>query len=284
MPFCPCNEFDYLMSDGLAIGGSATVTSSIVEGGINLGGSALVDVTNVSYDGLIAVWPLDELGNGTPDEYQDRGSFGLHGTAGEIAPALASGVFCLNCNYFSETEDLNGSYISLPADNLSVNHKFSVSCWVKIEDIYKPRMIFSRGYQDDSGNEWAFYLGYSYLNHLVASVQMNSGIVYEAYSTTMMEQGRFYHVATCFEPASHLKVFIDGIEEATESVTESETEAVANGSYFGRFNLGGYPTCYLQEVRLYPDCQTEDYWAAEHDNFCSPLFYSIGTEENPSYS
>lgn len=283
MTFCPCNTFSEIATGGFTIGGSATVTSTnvTVSGGMKIGGSASVSIGGLVYDEII-IYPLDEVGAGVAGEYRDRGIYALHGT-GIVSPTIVDGVFCLPASYFEE-EVFSGNSISLPADPFSTSSELSVSMWVKLFELYKPRALYSRGYQDTDGNEWVFYVGTSWLNHIVCSVQMFGNIVYECYSNITLDLDRNYHIACTFKPASQMEIFIDGVSRGSEPITESTTLTNANGGFIGQWNIAAFPTCNLQELRIYPSINDANYWEAEHDNFCSAGFFSVGSEENPLYS
>lgn len=284
MSGCPCNLYLIPVSGGAVSGGSADVTDSAIRGGVVCGGSARCWIATDPYDGLEAIWPLDEAGDGTADEYRDRARHQLHGTGGDVVPELADGVFCLSSQYFEEDTDTGvGSYIELPPDTLSVNHAFTVSCWLRTSDRFKPRIIYSRGFEDEDGNKWQFTLGYGWIRHVTASIQVidsdGEPVTYEAFSAETLEENVNYHVAATWEPGVGLQVFVDGVPGSLYEVEETETVASDAGGYFGRWNLGAYPTAYVQEVRLWPDVKSEDFLAAEHDNFCDSTFYTVGSEE-----
>lgn len=279
MPACPCNVFNVVASGGFTLGGSTTITDSIVSGGFVLGGSATVTKVGVTYDGLIAVYPLDE----STGQFLDRGPYALHGTSGAIRPTLDTGVFCLPSSKFEEDDSFNGASINLPIDPMGPSQQFSVSCWVKLNSFYKQRTLYARGYEDLSGNTWTFTLGYSVANHLVATVQLSDGTEYSAFGS-ILENDRFYHVAVECKTGQEIDVYVNGSFAGYIDLPALDLMPLANGSYFGRHGVGSYPTCNLQEFRIYPGCPGQAYWQAERDNLCSPAFFSIGAEETPSLS
>jgi|GEM_PF-4318037 len=278
-----CNVIRLPASGGVVVGGSATVTDSIVGGGVVCGGSALVEIRQDPYDGLEAVWPLDEVGSGVEGEYKDRSRHQLHGTGGLQVPERIEGVYCLGAQQFTEGEDGSGSYITLPADDLPTDHEFSVSCWIRCDLQYSPRTFYSRGFEDEAGNQWQFSLGYGWINHVVAAIQViNSDgelVTYEAFSNTTLELERNYHVAATWQPGVGLRCFVNGVAGDLYEVPETATAESTNGGYFGRWNMASYPTGMLQEVRLHPCVRSADWLLAEYHNFCDSSFYSVSTEE-----
>src|SRR5690606_4880743 len=79
---CSCNSFNEFATGGVDLGGSATVTDTIIRGGIDVGGSGFVG-TGHPWDGMEAVWPLDGSYDGTADEVLDVGPHSFHGFAGD---------------------------------------------------------------------------------------------------------------------------------------------------------------------------------------------------------
>lgn len=272
------------MSGGVRCGGSADVSDSIIRGGVVCGGSALVAIVQDPYDGLEAIWPLDEAGDGTSGEYKDRSRHQLHGTGGVQVSERIEGVYCLYAQQFTEAEDGAGSYIVLPADDLPTEHEFTVSCWIRCDLQFAPRTFYSRGFEDENGNQWQFSLGYGWINHVVAAIQVvNSDgelVTYEAYSDSPLEVDRCYHVAATWQPGVGLRCYVNGVAGDLFEVPETATAESTAGGYFGRWNGGSYPTGMLQEVRLHPCVRSAEWLLAEYHNFCDPSFYSVGEEES----
>ncbi|MEX1040183.1 MAG: LamG domain-containing protein [Pirellulaceae bacterium] len=268
---CNCNNWHEISSGGLTAGASATITVEQVEGGVICGGSAVVDMPQYVYDGMAGVWPLNETGNGTIDEYKDRSQFKIHGTGGEglasRTPSSDNGVFCLSAANFNSS---SSQYISFPADSIKTTGTFTVSAWIKLENKYFPRMIFSRG---------CFSIGYSFLNHLVANLKTENNdavISTDCYSLETMQPDKFYHVAATYNGSS-LSVYING--NLSNSVSISGSTAEPTMGYHGRWASGGYHYGLLQEVRLHSMARNSAWLQAEHSNFCNGNFYSIGDEE-----
>lgn len=283
---CGCNFWNEVSSGGAVCGGSATVSVDQREGGVVCGGSALVDILNDPYDGLEAIWPLDEAGAGVADEYQDRANHQLHGTGGGgnalYVPDTEGGVFCLPAASFDGT---TREFITIPADTLAVDHGFTVSAWLRIDTMFSPRMIYSRGQDDGTANKWVFTFGYSFVNHLMAGIHTTDGTtdsISEAYSSQLMQEDKFYHVASSWD-GSAVRLYINGSADGSMDTTNGQTVAQTNGGRFGSWNNGAFHTGTLQEVRLHPEAKSAAWLKAEHDNFCDSGFYVIGDEEVLGY-
>ncbi|WDI41817.1 LamG domain-containing protein [Bremerella sp. P1] len=271
---CSCNQFTETTSGGVKAGGSASVSDTVVRGGVVLGGSALVAVPSQDGDGYIFVYPLDAQYDGTSGEVDDVAS-GLDGTAGGLEyPTLDDGVYCLGSNNFADNE-----YISLPADNLSGN-SFSVSAWVKINGYYRERVWYSRGFNTVGGDQWSIRFGHSVINNVWASVQTADG-EFHCFSSGTMQRERWYHVACSFDGSS-LKVYINGVLGGTTAVTGSLV-ALGNTSYIARYNNGiGLNDGNLQELRMVPDAKPAAWFLAEYENFCASGWYLVSPTETIS--
>lgn len=279
---CSCNSFNEFATGGVDLGGSATVTDTIIRGGIDVGGSAFVD-TGHPWDGMEAVWPLDGSYDGTANEVLDVGPHSFHGFAGDgtgnYCPAQDDGVFCLSSQYFGGRD-----WITFPPDGLESGQGFAVSCWVKIdpEHFYAPRVLFSRGFETASGDKWVFTLGYSFIHHVWAQVQLvgsDGDQYYEAYTVERMQQDQWHHVAASWRPGGSLRVYLDGIEGASIETAELATVALVNNNYAGRWNEGAYPVANIQDIRLHPVERSPGWFKAEHDNYCDRSFYFVGPVE-----
>ncbi len=248
-------------------------------GGCSAGGSALVEVANDVWDGFAGVWPLDEEGDGSTDEFQDRSRSNLHGTGGDgsdlsLVPTRDSGVYCQFSQHFVQRQ-----YITLPPDNIPMDQGFSVSLWGKINTYNVPRCFFSRGHTTTSGDEWAFSLGYTFLNQIEARVQIlgldGAAKTYSAVGSTWLSEDQWYHLAASWEPGIGLKLYLNGEQDGQKSVPESLLQPVSSESYFGRWNDGSHLTGNLQDVRLHPVVRSEAWFAAEYQSYCGS-FLTVG--------
>ena len=283
---CGCNSYTITPSGGLVAGGSPTISDTIISGGIIAGGSAAVDLVGDPWDGMAAVWGLDESGNGTSGEYIDHSRAALNGTGGggdsDLCPSVTDGVFCLDAQEFSD-----GEYISIPRDGIAATQAFTVSMWIKITDFHKQRRFFSRGYDDTSDHDWVCSLGHSVANHLWGQVQCNvDGTTTEidAWSSSLMARDRWYHIAMTWQPGSALKVFIDGVQVGSTDTTATTTVTYGNSGYIARWNRATGLGADIMDVRLHPVARDAAYLKAEHDNYCSSSFYSVGDQESAVFS
>lgn len=278
MTFCPCNTFNEIASGGLSAGSSATVVTDIREGGVSAGGSASVWMGGNTWDGFAAVWPLSESSTGAAGEFVDLTANNLDGTGGggntSFLTSLDAGVFCLDSQLFA-----NRDFIHFPRD--TITGEFSVSMWIKRTDnSFGERWFFSRGV-DTATTKWNFALGLSYVGQLHAKLQLNDDPdeVARVYSSSKLISERWYHVAATWTPQDKLKLYLDGV-----LVDETDTEQASivafsgtNHSQAGKLNTGGSFQGNIQEIRLKPAAETAAYFLAEHDNFCNPTFYSLGS-------
>jgi len=264
---CGCNIFTVSVSGGLVIAPKALIVVEQIQGGATLGGSAFIDLYNDIFDNFSGLWPLSEQGVGDPQEYIDLSRKQLHGSGGSLQPTLSTNVGCLPCQVFAETSLGIGESITLPPDLIPAD--FSVSMWIQMSRKYAQRTFYSRG-----SNPYTFQLGYSFLNHIVASLYTDQGF-FEVYSDRL-ELDRNYHIA-CSYNGSLLNLFIDGELVDSLSVTGTPYEITEDG-FFGRLNNAGYPDCKIQEVRLWSFAQDESWFTAERENFCGSL-YEVGELE-----
>lgn len=263
--WCGCNSTQDTGTGGYRIGGSADVTDSKSSGGYYISGAAIVDVVQDTYDGYAALWPLHD----GPLQYTDLSRFELHGFS-STPPVQTPGVFCSDGQYF---DGLQSQYIEYPQDSMIVQ-PFTVSCWISIDELYRPRIIYSRGYDDTDGNRWTFTLGYSYLNHIICSINTEFG-KHECFSLSMLSQDKWYHVAASYTGTS-LQVYVNGVLEGESAVPD--IIAAGNGGYMGRWLHGGYMTGSIQEVRLHPVARSTDWLRCEYENFCDSSFVTVGDE------
>ena len=274
MVFCACNPIEEISSGGIKAGGSALVTVDTVEGGVSLGGCALVSVSPDVWDDFHFVLPLDEAGNGTPDEYRDRTKHNLHGTggAGDMCPTIDLGVFCQPSQYFDGRD-----FISIPEDNLDISDGFTISLWVKMERRFEERAFYTRGGIED---DWNFTIGQSYLNHIWARIRLSGDeeeVTHYVFSERLQLE-TWYHIAVTWIPQSSLGVLVNGIPHATIETPQTSTLASSGaGGYIGRKQAQSL-TGNIQEVRLQP-VRDEAWLEAEHASFCDAGFVVEGDEE-----
>lgn len=256
-------------------------------GSLLAGGGAIVSIADDAWDGMAGLWPLNELGDGTEDEFQDRTRNELHGQGGDgtdiaLVPVRDQGVFCQPSQHFVERQ-----FITLPPDHLSMSQGFTVSLWGKIETFYQPRIFFSRGHTTPDGDEWVFTIGHTFLNWVTASVQTlalnGTKTTYTAYGATTLAQNQFYHLAASWTPELGLKLYVNGVQDGTFAVSDVLLQPLTNESYFSKWNGGGYLTGNVQDVRLHAEPKSAAWLLAEFQNYCLNGFFVVGDEQTPTH-
>jgi hypothetical protein len=262
------NKYDEEMSGGVTLGVAARVTDNLIYGGLAGSGTAIVSVLTQALEEYIFVYPLDETSGPT---YIDHGPRGLDGSG---TATVDDGIFCSASQHF----DGQLEYITLPYDNYG--GPFTVTAWVKLEDIFYSRLWYTRGHSTQS-DKWQFCQGHSFVNHLLGRVQNTDSTAMEAYSSTMMDADKWYHCATSWD-GSAFRQHIDGIDEGTTDGT-GEAVRATNGGYIGRYE-GSQPfRGNLQELRLYAGIRSTAHLKAEFDNWCNAEFYHVSKKILPTW-
>ncbi|WP_254510430.1 LamG domain-containing protein [Anatilimnocola floriformis] len=250
----------------------------VTNGGILWGGSARYRVADDAYDGYEMVQPLNETATGAAGDYQDRTIHDLDGRGGDatdpdLVPDVDDGVFCLPSQHFDGRQ-----FITLDSDNMITTQPFAVSMWAKVETYYKPRRFFSRG---------NFAFGYDFLNRLDAICYTADMPDDDKFCTgsTALSQNQWYHVAANWKPGTGMKVFLNGVQDGSKAISETEL-APAGASYLSRFGEPGSSSIEgnLQEVRLHPRERSAAWFLAEFENICDyENFLEFSGEENSSW-
>lgn len=257
-------------------------SSPATNGGVVAGGRALVSVADDPWDGMAGVWPLDELGNGSADEYEDRTRHALHGRGGDgrdisLVPTRDQGVFCQPSQHFDGRQ-----FITLPPDTIRMDQGFSVSLWARIQTFYVPRTFFARGHTSTSGDEWVFSIGYSFLNQLETKVQTlgldGTKRTVIATSSTLLDRDQWYHLAASWQPGVGLKVYVNGVLVGSKASADVLLQPLTNESYFSKWQAASHITGNMQDVRLHPEVRSAAWFKAEFDAYCGD-FVTIGDEE-----
>jgi hypothetical protein len=287
--FCGCNPINETPSGGAVASGSATVelVTDRMLGGIVCGGSARVDVPTQCLDEYELFYCLVEDGNGTPDEYQDSSPYGHHGQGdegeAEFTPTQDDGLFCSTSQRFEGRQ-----YITGPSDRIGPASPITVSLWGLNSQFYSDRAFYSRGKAMIEGETgWTLVLGHTFLNTVTASVQVvgvdGEWLTYTAWGTNWLPLDTWHHYAVVWRPGESLTVYVDGDEEGSVAVTETNL-VPSEGNYVGRWNDASYLTGNVQELRVVPVARSAEWLLAEHDNFCSNDFYAVGGVETVRYS
>lgn len=263
------------------------LSSQTTTGGVVAGGSAIVEIAGDPWDGMAAIWPLNELGDGTEDEFEDRSRNELHGRGGNgadiaLVPLKDQGVFCQPSQHFDSRQ-----FITLPPDHVGMSQGFTVSLWARIESFYQQRIFFSRGHTTPEGDEYCFTLGHSFLNQVMASVQTLSlngtKTIYTAYGSTMLVQNQFYHFAASWEPGTGLNLYVNGVIQGTKAVSDVLLQPLTNENFMSRWNSGGYITGNMQDVRFHPQVRSAAWLLAEFQNYCQNGFFVVSGEGTPTH-
>ena len=235
---CGCNFFEELGSGGAALGGSAVVYHShiFMEGGAAANGSAYVDVVQDPWDGMEAVWPLDELGTGAAGEYKDRTRHQYHGTGGGEIPEQEVGVFCLNCQNFN-----GDSWINVPADSLGTTQPLTISLWAKVEGFYQQRVFYSRGHTDGT-HDWVSMFGHSVANHAWLRLNTTDGTIEEQENgfSDMLSLNKWYHLAASWD-GDKIRMFVNGDLQQEWDATNDTLVELGSSGFLGAINAAGSP-------------------------------------------
>lgn len=285
---CGCNIFTEDTSGGVMCGGIAAVYHSRVymEGGAKGGGRAFVDVVGEVFDGMEAVWHLQEAGTGAVDEFIDSSPWGNHGTGGDgtagTCPTREEAIFCLYVQAFDGTNDL----ISFDPDTIGNNQDFAVSAWVRPDGFFAQRSWFTRGHESNP-NKLVFSLGDSVMHHVHAIfAHNNDGTTdeFHAFSSTTLTQDQWYHIGVSWNTTDkRCKIYINGVLDATsESHSTKRLQPLQNEGYAGKINNSKSVEGGMIELRLHPEERDATWWAAEHDNWCDGDFVLVSERETPT--
>ncbi len=167
----------------------------------------------VVYSNYVCVTPLDEDGDGTAGEYQDRTINNHDGTGKGNVPVLDSGAFCL------PSQKLRGrDWIEF---NFGGYTNFSCSFLAKIDDrLNQAGIWFSQG---------NIALGFSFLRYprlLWRTAGTDLTIkTHEKWGSTLLTAETFYHCAMSYN-GTMLTVYVNGekeFEQAAGNLVEPST-------------------------------------------------------------
>lgn len=271
---CAGCSLDATGSGGFTLSGSADVRSNIFyatgSGTFLLSGRGIPSLEGEVFDDFVARYRLDD----DSTTFLDSSPNELHGTSTN-PPSLVTGLLCQGASRFEEEENGTGNYITLPLDPIASDKEWSVSLWVKLEDTFHPRTLYSRGH-NELGNRWVFSLETSLINHIVLSVNTDEG-TFDAFSDSTLSVNRWYHVAVSVK-GSTMKTFINGVEQTTYEF-EGTPLPLTNGGYIGRKNNGGHPTASMNRLHVWHEAKPAEWFLAEYQNICLPGWVLIGEEE-----
>jgi len=265
---CICRAFTETPSGGLQAGGSCIESHDTITGGLSAGGSARVEIAGDVYDGFEAMYPLDEIGAGVTDEYEDLAGHELHGTGQQAPnyPERETGVYCLYCQNFN-----GDSLIRAPVDTMT-NQPFSISHWSKIDDEWNAGVFLERG-----TSTRATRISYSIIRHLFFEVYHDDSSTIT--NSTTLQRDAFYHIAVEYD-GSNITIYINGVQDGQLETTE-DIVSPTEYNQFGK--IGCYGT--MQELRIYPEAKGINWFLTEWRNFCQAGFVEEGEYEvSPIYS
>lgn len=266
------------------------VSTNNSNGGVVVGGCALVDVVADPWDGMTCVLPLDEVSDGTEDEFVDRTRNHFNGQGGDIpasvddvfdattCPTLDNGVFCQPSQHFDGRQLIN-----VEQDNITGNHDFTVSLWSRFELFGKTRTFYSRG-SDDGTNQYVLAFGHNFLNSPQATFRTlgdaGSAIDQVVQSAEFLTVGTWYHLAVTYSHNT-VKLYVNGELVRTLAI-DGDLINLGNGCFLAQTNGTANLQGNLQEFRLHPVARSANWLKAEYDSFCEyfvedegdvPLFY-----------
>ena len=266
MSSCGCGSIYHIGSGGYKFGGSAVIAWDIREGGISFGGAAGVINPADVYDGYLLACPLNE-----PEAPYHDYSRTQRDCVSDSSPESSDGVFCLPSLHYTRENGI-GQLVSFAKDDHQGNLSFS--CWINLDDNYREKAIFTRGYRSN-GNECVFSVSTSFINHLVCSIVTDAGS-FAVYSDKTLETGRWYHVAAVYDGIS-IQLFVNGVSNNSLAVTGIPFR-MNNDGWIGSRDKGAYLTGNIQEVRLSSEVRDEDWFAMERANYCGSLVVTGGEE------
>jgi len=268
--YCSCFSIDIDGTGGAIAGGVADVVGpELITGGCIAGGcGADIDIVDRPYDGLEAIYPLNESGSGVADEFKDRTTHLLHGQGGDgtatQVPTQDDGIFC-QCSQLMAGRQ----FIKFAEDSIPITQDCALSGWAKITSFGKERSLFTRGVATA-----AFSLQHNFFNGVQAIV--NTDVAeYQGFGETIPTLEKWTHFSASLD-GGNLNVFLDGVLEESLPVVESSTVSYQGGNYAGKYESAGFPVGNLQELRVFPDKRDANWFKAERDNFCSAGFFVIG--------
>lgn len=266
MSNCGCGSIQHVMTGGIKFGGNTVITFDQREGGIEFGGSAVVINPDDIFDGFLMYCPLNE----SEAPYKDYSRLGRD-AASTASPESSEGVFCLPSAHYTMERGV-GQLVQFDQDDHVGTLSFS--CWINLDDTYREKGIFSRGWRNN-GNECVFAISTSWLNHLVATIATDAGS-FAVYSDKILETGRWYHIGAVYDGGA-LQLFINGVEN-NGVIVHGLPFRQNNEGYIGSRDRGAYLTGNIQEVRLSAEVRDADWFLLEKLSYCGSLVITGGEE------
>jgi hypothetical protein len=133
------------------------------------------------------------------------------------------------------------------------------------------------------------------MNHLIARFNMTDGTTttqFIAASRNTLQASKWHHIAVSFDKGAGKAItYIDGSADFTSDITNTNPlVSVTNEGYMGKTgqsgffmsSFGGALDGNCLEVRLFPEAHDENWFSAEHNNWCDSTFLLVGDEETVS--
>jgi Concanavalin A-like lectin/glucanases superfamily len=282
---CGIAIFTYTGSGSVVVAGGALYTFNPINlkgSGGCLAGSCAAVSTNKLWEGYFGVFHLKEAGKGTANEYHN--STHLQGGTALFPP---NNPLQNQSNLWNEDQLFSGQQaITIPMDTLAngCSQNYSVSFWFKPTGLYATRTIFSRGTQlnSDNGFGCSIQIGYKMTLTMFANVQVigaDGWLTYNLLGTTTLTAGCWYHIALVFTSGSNATLYLDGNEEATIAISQTQLVPSDTIINLGRYNQAQNLAGELQEVRYLGSALSTTWIETEYLNFCNG-FVSYGSEQS----
>jgi len=274
MTCCGIQTYTEISTGGTLGSGTVGITTNFenASGGILGSGCALVSTNNL-YDGYLGIFHLIEQGIGVPTDY-----FNSTGSADGQAGLPPLNPIQVQGSLFWPTDNLfnGGQYVSTPID--STNGDYSVTLWAKIEGMYLNRLFFSRGKTNtQTGEGVSITLGHTAGNQIVGTVQVVGASGWNTYTLTSIAtvdtaDTCWHHFGLVFQSGVGVWLYIDGVEQATITVVETELVPSTTTINFGRVIDYGYFVGEMEEIRYLPSALSAEWIAVEYANICGDIY------------
>lgn len=163
---------------------------------------------------LIGYWPLDEESGSTAKDYSSNSN---DGTINGAEPDAGNGFLARPSMSFNRS---NNDEVDTGLRTISA--PFTVSCWIKPSDTDRGEFFGNR----DGGGDYDTYIGHSNANagELYFTIDQGSSM---STSGGLISSDTWQHV-TAISTSSSMKIFIDGVQEASTSGGASSGDSGAN--------------------------------------------------------
>jgi hypothetical protein len=169
----------------------------------------------------------------------DRNSYPGSGTTWRDLSGNANNGTLINSPTFNSSNGgsiyTNGSnqYIISPYSG-SATENFTFSGWFKNDDYSENKHILCRG-RDANGNGWSAEIMVRTSGVAMAGVvtTVPSTVEFDAFGTSVLALNTWYYVTGVWTAGSSIKVYVNGILEATTNTTSTSLRSSTNGWCIG---------------------------------------------------